>query len=420
MIMIKGQKKNKEKNKEIKSKNESSGYYQNLDFEKVDFDTSFGLYLHIPFCESLCNYCNFYSETHLNQYLKKFLQTLKREIKIFGNHLSCTKLKTIYIGGGTPSLLNPDNLGEILDYIFDNFSFPEEKEITLEANPSSINFKKLRRFKKVGINRLSLGVQSFKDSQLQLLGRNHSANSGLKVIKDVKKVFDNFNLDLIFAIPEQTLSDWKFSLKSALNLSPAHISLYNLEIKKDTLLSKKINDGEVGKISEEFDAEMYNYARGFLTAGNYNQYEISNFARQGLHSHHNLLYWKFKPYLGLGPGAHSFNGKNRFYNYHDVKKYINCLTEPNNNHQKRLLPINEIITLNKCDLQKEMIIMGLRLIKGVNKREFEQKFGLKMEQKYGSEIEELVNQGLLKNKDKYLCLTDKGLLFGNKVFRKFI
>jgi len=407
---------------DIKKNSDKKTNKINQDFVTIDFNSNFGLYLHIPFCHTLCNYCDYYSETSLEKYLKKFLEALKQEIKIYSNHLSCKKLRTIYIGGGTPSLLPVDKIEEILQSIFENFSLPKENEITLEANPCSIELKKLQKYKKAGINRLSLGIQSFKDDQLKLLGRSHTPDKAIKVIKKVEKIFDNYNLDLIFAIPKQTLSDWRYSLKLALKFSPAHISLYNLEIKKGTPLSKKIAGNKLNKISEELDVEMYNMAQKLLTKNNYHQYEISNFAKQGCKSRHNMLYWKFKPYLGLGPGAHSFNGKNRFYNCHDLKKYICFLTNINSNQQKSKthLAVSKIDSLNKNDLHTEMIIMGLRLIRGVDKKDFKNKFGVKIENIYGKQIKELKKQGLIKDNDNYLSLTDRGLLLGNKVFRKFI
>ncbi len=378
-----------------------------------DYDFPFGLYIHIPFCTHRCSYCDFYSQIYSPQMVQQFIVNLKKEISIYAELLDNREIKSIYFGGGTPSLLSVREVADILEYVQKYFSLENNIEITLEANPHSLTEDKIEGYYQKGINRLSLGIQSFNKKELLLLDRLHSGEKAVEVIEKTKKIYGNFNIDLIFAIPGQDYTDWEENLHRAVELFPTHISTYNLEIHENTSLSNQFGEGKLAEISEENDAAMYKLAVNYLQENGYRHYEISSFALPGYESVHNKLYWQFAPYLGLGPAAHSFNGQQRFYNYADLKKYIRILA--NNN-----LPLGNIIPLSTEDLRAEMMIMGLRLRKGIPKKMFYNRFGVNIEDVYSEELKGLIEQGLLLDSDRNYRLTEKGLLLGNQVFAEFL
>jgi len=256
----------------------------NKETEKPCFKRPFGLYIHIPFCLRKCNYCSFYSEHYNIEGMAGFLNALHSELEIYAGLLSMRKIKTIYIGGGTPSLLEPLQLERLINDITRYFSFAKEGEITIECNPSSLDRRKIIGLKKLGINRLSLGLQSFHDDELKLLGRLHSSREALEVLESVREEFTNFNLDLIFAQPGQTLAKWDESLKKALSFEPPHLSLYNLEIEEGTVIKERLDRGEIKAVDNQLDAEMYLMARRILLDMGYHHYEIYNFALPGYES----------------------------------------------------------------------------------------------------------------------------------------
>ncbi len=379
----------------------------------IKFTSPFAVYIHVPFCISKCNYCDFYSRVYSQQKKESYIEALKEEIKIYAGRLNYRKIKTLYFGGGTPGLLTPDEAAEIINYIEKYFSLAEQIEITVEANPSSLTEDKIKGYYQAGINRLSLGIQSFNNRELTLLGRRHSQKEAVQAIKKVSRVFANYNIDLIFAIPGQNCKQWLQTLTNAVKMNPHHISTYNLEIHEDTPLGKEIENGNLNKVSEEIDAEMYMQGRKFLQKEGYNQYEISSFALPGYQAEHNKVYWQFEPYLGLGPAAHGFDGNHRFYNYSDVDRYIKDLKMGN-------LCRQDFTVLSKKDLMAEMMIMGLRLINGVSKKKFRNKFGIGINEVYGKEVNCLIEQKLIIDNGDNIFLTKKGLLLGNQVFMKFL
>ncbi len=349
---------------------------------KINYSSPFAIYIHVPFCLQKCSYCDFYSQTYSSEKKDRYIKALKRELKIYADKIKYRKVRTIYFGGGTPGLLTPVEIAEILKCIKDNFFIREGIEITLEANPYSLSRDKIKGYRQCGVNRISLGVQSFNDQELDLLGRMHNSKQALRIIKNLTKVFDNMNLDLIFALPGQKCKNWLQTLKQALKMAPQHISTYNLEIHEDTPLGKRIKQGELETVSEELDARMYNMAREKLEQAGYRHYEISSFACPGYEAQHNKVYWQFDPYLGLGPAAHSFDGYRRFYNVADTYRYTKKLLSGD-------LPIKSSNFLEEKELRAEMIIMGLRLIKGINKKKFKNRFGICLTNIYGQEIEKL-------------------------------
>lgn len=371
-----------------------------------------GLYIHFPFCISKCNYCDFYSINYSDELLQQYLAALFLEIDLYENCYS-KEIATVYIGGGTPSLLEPEYLARLMDKIYSSFIISKKAEITMESNPSSLNREKLLLYKKAGINRLSLGVQSFNDWELQLLGRLHDSRTAINIINHVAEIFDNYNLDLIFALPGQKKKDWQDTLDIVLNFNPPHLSLYNLQIEKETPFYKMYKQGELELIDEEIDADIYLESRENLLAEGYQQYEISNYAKKGFQSHHNKLYWEFKPYLGLGPAAHSFDGLSRFYNYSSLKLYINKLKDGK-------LPTAEFVRLRRSELMSEMLFMGLRQLKGINPAEFKERFSVSLVDIYGKAIAKLLDKELIEYSNERLHLTENGLLLGNEVFMEFL
>lgn len=379
----------------------------------LNYKDSFGLYIHIPFCKSKCKYCDFYSIKTCKNNMDEYINNLKEEIKLYSTKLTVRKVKTIYIGGGTPSTLSLENVNDILKTISNNFVIKDGIEITIEANPESLDKDKIIGYKQAGINRLSLGVQSFLNKELAFLGRIHEVEESLNTIEIINKYFNNYNIDLIFAIPGQTFEEFKQSLNQAIELNPPHISLYNLQIEEGTTLYKKLENNEINKISEELDYKMYNFAIEKLKENSFKHYEISNFAKKGYESKHNLIYWDYKPYLGLGPSAHGFNGSNRYYNIQDITLYNKELSNYN-------LPVEEIVELSKNELITERIIMGLRLKKGINKSSFKSRFGISLTELYGDTINKLEKENLIHVDDEKITLTKKGLNLGNITLAEFL
>jgi len=395
---------------------------------------AFGLYLHVPFCEGKCRYCDFYSVNYNMAGMNDYLVCLKEEIKLYSSSGKIPAIETIYIGGGTPGLLTVEQLAEILELITQCFNYPITEEVTIEANPYSLTEEKIAGYRGLGVNRLSLGVQSFNDMELNFLGRKHTASEAIETINLVDRYFNNYNIDLIFAISGQKVIEWQETLKKAIALNPKHISLYNLQIEEGTPLAVSLNAGEFEAIDDSIDAEMYILAQDMLVNSGYQHYEISNFAKPDFHSRHNRLYWELKPYLGLGPAAHSFTGKVRFNNYSDIIKYNKILSKdtqnldfPNtettfgySNISIDCLPIDNITELTREDLMTEKLFMGLRLLEGVSLEDFYEEFGIRLEEYYHQEIKNLQSLDLIEFNKNRMKLTKKGILHGNRVFMEFL
>ena len=379
----------------------------------LNYQEDFGIYIHIPFCKKKCSYCDFYSIKNSNNKLDKYLNSLKKEIKLYAKVLENKKVKTIYIGGGTPSLIKPKNIYQLLNLIKQNYTVKNNIEITMESNPDSLDENKIIKYKQAGINRISVGIQSFIDDELDILGRVHNTKKSNNIIKNLQKHMLNYNIDLMFALPGQNLNHFQFSIKKVLEYNPPHISLYNLQIEENTQLYKEVKLGNIHPINEVLDYKMYNYAIKELKKAGYNHYEISNFAKEKFKSQHNVLYWNYKPYLGIGPSAHGFNGTRRYYNLNNLSDYMKQL---NNNK----FPIDKIINLTQNELISERMIMGLRLIEGIDRVEFENRFNCSMDSIFNKEILNLKNQGLLAEDENKIHLTKKGINLGNEVFSEFL
>ena len=352
------------------------------------------LYIHIPFCKQKCNYCDFVSYAGKEKLIDDYVAALIRE---FEQLLSTNyfQLSTIYFGGGTPTLLSLSHFEQLLTTFNFLLSNPE---VSLEANPATADKTKLKRLRSLGINRLSIGIQSFNDQHLQVLGRIHTAKEALKFYEDARTAgFDNINLDLIFALPNQTLEEWQEDLKTALSLKPEHLSTYNLQIEPATPLHSLLTTHNLQLSSEETDLAMYQHTIKTLTAAGYKHYEISNFAKPGYECQHNLVYWRNKNYLGLGAGAHSHMNGKRWSNPNCIEAYLRNRPTIDN-------------SIDATD-QRETIFMGLRLMDGLHQDNFKG---------FAKEVEELTKSGLLEQAGLNIKLTRKGLYLANEVFLHFV
>ncbi len=377
------------------------------------------LYIHIPFCRAKCAYCDFNSYSGLDHVFEKYVRALQTEMRWVG--WGCAlKVNTIYLGGGTPTVLPLALLGEILDACRARFMMAEGVEITVEANPGTVEGGYLAGLLEMGVNRLSLGVQSFHDDELRLLGRIHTAAQAVETYRLTKRMgFDSINLDLIYGLPRQALSSWQSTLRQAIYLQPDHLSLYGLSVEEGTLLGQRIAQGELPAPDPDLAAEMYTLAEETLDKAGYVHYEISNWAQPGHECHHNLTYWRNRSYLGLGAGAHSYFDRRRWHNVLSPAEYINRLEA---GWQGPLPPSVE--GMEEVDEPLEMaetMILGLRLVQeGVGLADFRGRFGRELMDVYGREIEEMEQAGLLEVDGERILLTARGRLLGNEVFQRFL
>ncbi len=370
------------------------------------------LYIHIPFCIKKCVYCDFYSIPFKSQIGEDYISALCREIKlrILIPAFAGTGLRTIYIGGGTPTILSEKEISRALNAVRENYSIHPDVEITVEANPRTISEKKAESLLKSGINRISIGMQSFIDVELAILGRSHNADDAVKALKDVRRAgFNNISIDLIYGIPGQKMDDLEYSLEKTIELSPTHISAYELTPEKNTPLHESIKQGRIVMPDEGLIAEMYYKGIDILKEHGYKHYEISNFAKHGYECRHNLNYWNMGEYLGVGAGAHSFLNKKRTSNIRDVNAYIEFLNSG-------ISVIEEETEISDDEALKEFIFLGLRKTEGIDiNRIPDEKRLLIMKA-----VEDISSHGLIELKDNYLRLTGKGLLLSNEVIVKLL
>ena len=326
-----------------------------------------GIYIHIPFCSKRCIYCGFYSTTAVRD-TNRYIDAICKELKMRTNYLKYNTIKTIYIGGGTPSLLNHHQLERIFSTIRDNYNISQVEEVTLECNPNDLTTNYIAQLKKLPINRISMGVQSFEDSILNFLRRRHNAEQAINAVQECQKAgFRNISIDLIYGIPGQSDHSFKNDIKRAVSLGVTHISSYHLSYEENTPLWKQLQNGDIDVIDEESSVNMYNILCSTLSQHNYSHYEISNFAIDGFQSKHNSSYWNGTPYLGIGASAHSFNGSARRWNPDNLELYIDGIECGN--------PIYEEEMLSATDLYNEAIMLGLRKSEGIQLTDFRNRFG---------------------------------------------
>jgi len=377
------------------------------------------LYVHVPFCRAKCAYCDFNSYPALDHLFEKYVRALQAEMRWVSRGRSL-KVKTIYLGGGTPTVLPLACLGEVLDACRQRFTIAEGTETTVEANPGTVDGSYLAGLLEMGVNRLSFGPQSFHDDELRLLGRIHTAAQAVESYHLARQTgFGNANLDLIYSLPWQTLNRWQDTLRQAIHLRPDHLSLYCLTVEDDTPLGQCIGRGELPAPDPDLAAEMYTLAEEILDRAGYVHYEISNWAQPGHQCRHNLTYWRNQPYLGLGAGAHSYLKKKRWHNVPSPIEYITRLEanrqEPPSSIVKEVEEIDETLEM------AETMILGLRLVQeGVRLANFRQRFGRELMDVYSREIGEMEQAGLLKVDEERVRLTARGRLLGNEVFQRFL
>lgn len=375
-----------------------------------------GLYIHVPFCIKKCSYCDFVSYPYNPELAEAYVDALEREMFFHASKMSEEQriLKSVFIGGGTPSCLS----GKLLTVIFNNlhkyFQLSPDAEITVECNPGTVDIEKFRELRSAGVNRISMGVQAYQPRLLSALGRVHNWPDVVKAVRLCREAgFDNLSLDLIFGVPGQTMLDWKESLNNTVKLAPEHISAYNLKIEPDTRLQREVASGQLTVCDEELEVEMFLYTIEFLHDHGYSHYEISNFAKTGRESRHNLTYWLNGEYLGLGPAAHSMMNGSRFSNVESVELYIRRL-------KTGISVIDTTSRLTREEEISETVFLRLRLIEGLDMSYFEQKYGLRFSKHYAKQLEKLTGLGLVEIKGKNLKLTESGLLLANEVFAEFI
>ena len=327
-----------------------------------------GIYVHIPFCKSRCIYCDFFSTTSLTE-RDKYVTAIKKELELRIDYLPLnTEIETIYFGGGTPSMLKAEQLCDVLNYIKQIYNVTDNAEITIEGNPDDLCIDFLESIKKGGFNRLSMGVQTFNDKRLKFLCRRHTADIAKKSVENAHKVgFDNISIDLMYGFPEESLADWISDIDQALLLAPEHISAYSLMYEEGTQLYKMLESGRIEEIDEDVSVKMYNMLIERLQSSGYEHYEISNWGKKGMHSRHNSSYWEGIPYLGVGAGAHSFDGNSRQWNPNSLEEYIAGIASNN--------PIFEKEELTPNQRYNEMVMTGLRTAKGIDLKRLETLFG---------------------------------------------
>ena len=374
------------------------------------------VYIHIPFCLKRCYYCDFttYISTK-DEIIAAYLQALKQEIKLATLNSALPKIKTIYIGGGTPSVLNEQQLFQLFSSIYEYFSLDDLVEFTFEANPFKLSLEKLKFLKANGVNRISLGVQTFNLPLLKVIGREHGVFDIFKSIRFIEKAgFENFSIDLMFGLPTQTLNDVKKDLTTILKLNLQHISYYSLKLEQGTLFYKLFSKKLLLLPCEEVEYQMYQTIRFFLKDKGYSQYEISNFSYPGKESKHNLTYWLNEEYYGFGVGASGYLEGIRYENVKRIDEYLtSCKKHVLPTKKKYLVPLKE-------DMEN-YVILGLRLLnRGISVSKFQQRYNLKIEEVFGETISALQRKGLLCRVSDNIFLTEKGILFGNDVFAEFL
>ncbi|MGI6382383.1 MAG: radical SAM family heme chaperone HemW [Tissierellaceae bacterium] len=372
------------------------------------------IYIHIPFCNSKCYYCDFISFTGQENKVEAYISSLITELSLYKKDLKEYKIKTIFIGGGTPSAIDPIYIYRVLDYLYSNFNTHEDMEVSIELNPGTLSLEKLNIYKQAGINRVSIGLQTFNNNILGSLGRRHHAEEFFSSLDMVKEVgFNNINVDLIFGLPDQNLTDGMIDITTLVQLGVHHISYYSLIIEPNTPMYKWHQEGKLHLMDEDSERKLYHQVKEFLKYEGYVHYEISNFSLDGYQCKHNMVYWNIKPYLGVGLSSHSYLMGKRFWNTSKLNDYLDSLSEGN-------LPVEDEELISKEIEIAEYCIFGLRLIQGINKREFFNRFGVDLRDIYGHTIEKHKKAGLLIEDDRYLRLTDRGLDLANLVEVDFL
>lgn len=371
-----------------------------------------GIYIHIPFCKKKCDYCDFVSYCDKNYQIEEYVESVKKEIQL---QKIKSEITTVYIGGGTPSYIDSKFIKEIMEKIKEK-NLSSNAEITIEVNPGTVNLSKLKDYKSAGINRLSIGLQCVQNRLLSQIGRIHNYEQFVETYDLAKKVgFKNINVDLMLGIPNQRIADLKESLEKIISLQPEHISVYSLIVESGTVIANKIEDGDLNLPDEDTERNMYWYAKNILELNGYKHYEISNFAKSGFESKHNMNCWRQKEYIGIGIAAHSYRDITRYSNTEDIDEYIK-------NVEDGILERNRIIheIQKEEDIKKEYMLLGLRQIDGVKISEFKEKFGDNPIYLFRNELKKLVDEKLVIIDEDNIKLTKRGIDLANLVWEEFV
>ncbi len=377
----------------------------------------FGLYLHIPFCVRKCLYCSFFSIANGNEKYERYCKAVQQQLKGFAKYewAESREVCTIFFGGGTPSILPPSLLISLLDTCREAFDITDDTfEISLEVNPATVNEQDLQQLLKAGFNRLSIGIQSFSDRELQLLGRPHTAEDARRAVTSARRAgFSNISLDLMYGLPGQTVKVWRETLKSALELEPDHLSIYELMIEEGSVFATMRHRGKLSIPDDDQVLDMMDITMNAVSKNGFQRYEISNYARQGKECLHNINYWQNGSYLGAGAGAVSCRSGRRYTGVADIEEYCRKIEygQP---------PHSDIEDLGNEARFRETVIMGLRMIKGVSIQELSGRFGKNLTDYYGETLQHLEDSGFVTIRDGYLRLTEKGLLLANRVMTDLV
>jgi oxygen-independent coproporphyrinogen III oxidase len=373
-----------------------------------------GVYLHIPFCASRCHYCNFATGGYEENLAQKYVEAICTEIQKANIAEAMQQIDTIYFGGGTPSTLTIPQFESILDQCKSKFVLDPKIEITAEANPGSLTLEYLSHLRTIGINRLSIGVQSFLDRELEMIGRGHVADDARSAVKMARQAgFTNLSLDLIAGLPEQSIETWRDNISSAMALEPEHLSVYLLELYQDAPLMYRIKRGELQAIDDELTVQMYYELVDAAEKNGYVHYELSNWAKPGFESRHNLKYWNGALYHAFGMSAAGYDGNSRWSNIRNLNHYLERI-------EKAESVIDETTELTLEDQQSEAIFLRLRLKDGVNLAHYSEAFGVDIKSKYETEIERLVDAGVLEFSGDSMMISRRGKVLANEVFEAFI
>lgn len=366
-----------------------------------------GIYIHIPYCKKKCIYCDFYFKINADD-MHDMISCIIKELISRKNYLKSSRVKTIYFGGGTPSILTKHDTNTILKTIYDNYKVCEKLEITLEANPDDLNRKKIADFFNIGVNRLSIGVQSFKDDDLIFLNRNHSRKDAIRSIKIAQEIgYKNISVDLMYGLPKQSLKDWEDNLNLLFDLNIQHLSAYMLTLEKKTKLFEYVKKNKVKMIDDLSIINQYHRLLSIAKKNNFVQYEISNFSKNNTLSKHNTSYWQNKLFLGVGPSAHSFDYKSRRWNIASNKKYIEKLNNNNIYFKEEVLTISQKFN--------EYILTNLRTKWGININTIKSRFGGKYASHTKKMMQKWSEKNYIKENNETVILTDKGSVFADKI-----
>ena len=371
-------------------------------------------YIHIPFCSHICYYCDFNKVFIEGQPVDEYVDLLVREMQLRAKAHPISPLETLYIGGGTPSTLTPKQLATLFEGIHRYLPLEKNCEFTMELNPDDGQMERLEVMKEYGVNRISMGVQSFNDELLKKIGRKHSKKTVLESIGNARKLgFENISIDLIFRLPQQTIQDFEDSLQIAMGLDLPHYSIYSLILEQKTVFYNLMRQGKLPLPTQDEEADMFQLAMDSMESFGRHHYEISNYALPGFESRHNLHYWKADEYLGFGAGAHGYLNQERYQNFGPIQHYL----EPLRNFA---LPILQKDVLSKKSQIEEFMFLGLRKMSGVSNLEFKRRFGSNMNDIYQDIIEDLLEQELIQLTTEGIALTHKGKFLGNNVFQAFL